>query len=325
MLLISGILSLIFGMILAYVLTRSITQPLEKAVKISEDVANGIITSSKNMAVGKDEVSQLLLSLGKMQNNLANTLGEINKGADMVASASSQIAAGNMDLSSRTEEQASALEETAATMEELTSVIKQNSMNSQEANKLALNASNQAQDGGIIVKNVVTKMKDIQDSSQKIVEIISVIDSIAFQTNILALNAAVEAARAGDQGKGFAVVANEVRSLARKSAESAKEIKGLIENSTNTVAEGNKLVQEAGVKMDDIVQSIKNVSHVISEISSANEEQSNGIDQINQAVLQMDTVTQQNAALVEEAAAAAQSLEEQGKQLNSLVRQFKIS
>lgn len=325
MLLISGILSLIFGMALAYVLTRSITKPLEKAVKISEDVANGIITSSKNTIVGRDEVSKLLLSLSKMQNNLAHTLSEINKGADMVASASSQIAAGNMDLSSRTEEQASALEETAATMEELTSVIKQNSMNSQEANKLALNASDQAQDGGVIVKNVVTKMKDIQDSSQKIVEIISVIDSIAFQTNILALNAAVEAARAGDQGKGFAVVANEVRSLARKSADSAKEIKALIETSTNTVAEGNKLVQEAGVKMDNIVQSIKNVSHVISEISSANEEQSNGIDQINQAVLQMDTVTQQNAALVEEAAAAAQSLEEQGKQLNSLVRTFKIS
>lgn len=323
-LILSGIFSFILGSIIAWILTKSITKPLNQALSITQKIAKGHINGTPYAQFSKDEIGLLLSSLNQMEINLSTTITEIRNGSEMVASASSQIAAGNLDLSSRTEEQASALEETAATMEELTSTVKLNASNSKEANKLALSASNQAQEGGQLVKEVVNKMKDIKDSSQKIVEIISVIDSIAFQTNILALNAAVEAARAGEQGRGFAVVASEVRNLSRRSADAAKEIKTLIETSSHNVNEGSHIVNSAGQKMNEIVNSIKNVSIIIADISAASIEQSSGIEQVNQAVVQMDNVTQQNAALVEQAAAAAQSLEEQGVHLSKVVSKFKL-
>ena len=259
-----------------------------------------------------------------MRDSLAKVIGEVRQGTDTIASASSQIAAGNMDLSSRTEGQASSLEETAAAMEQLTSTVQQNADNAHQANQLALSASSVAVKGGSVVAQVVGTMGAINASSRKIVDIIGVIDGIAFQTNILALNAAVEAARAGEQGRGFAVVAAEVRSLAQRSAAAAKEIKTLIGDSVDKVEEGSKQVQEAGQTMNEIVDSVKRVTDIMAQISVASQEQTSGIEQINQAITQMDQVTQQNAALVEEAAAAAASLQEQAGALTQVVSVFKL-
>ena len=267
----------------------------------------------------------LLDALGRMQDNLAKTVAQIRTGADTIATASSEIASGNLDLSSRTEEQASSLEETASSMEELTSTVKQNADNARQANQLAVSASDVAGRGGRVVSQVVDTMGEINTSSRKIVDIISVIDGIAFQTNILALNAAVEAARAGEQGRGFAVVAGEVRNLAQRSASAAKEIKSLIGDSVEKVDAGSKLVAEAGSTMDELVDGVKRVADIMAEITAASREQSDGIEQVNQAVTQMDQVTQQNAALVEEAAAAAESLQDQAKRLAQAVSVFRIS
>jgi methyl-accepting chemotaxis protein len=263
-------------------------------------------------------------ALKGMNANLAKVVGDVRAGTDTIATASSQIAAGNQNLSMRTEEQASSLEETAASMEELTSTVKQNADNARQANQLARTASEVAIKGGNVVNQVVDTMASINASSKKIVDIIGVIDGIAFQTNILALNAAVEAARAGEQGRGFAVVAAEVRNLAQRSAAAAKEIKGLIDDSVGKVDAGSALVGEAGKTMEEIVGSVKRVSDIIGEITAASQEQTSGIEQINQAITQMDQVTQQNAALVEEASAAAQSLQEQAGSLVEAVSVFRL-
>src|SRR5512147_2697308 len=260
-----------------------------------------------------------------MNDSLVRVVSQVRSGTDTVATASSQIAAGNLDLSSRTEEQASSLEETASSMEELTSTVRQNAENAKQANQLAISASDVAGKGGAVVSQVVTTMDAINEASRKIVDIISVIDGIAFQTNILALNAAVEAARAGEQGRGFAVVAGEVRNLAQRSAAAAKEIKTLIGDSVEKVEGGSKLVAQAGQTMEEIVTSIRRVTDIMSEITAASVEQSQGIEQVNTAITQMDEVTQQNAALVEEAAAAAEALEEQAQNLSAAVNVFKVA
>ncbi|WP_207309884.1 methyl-accepting chemotaxis protein [Variovorax paradoxus] len=272
----------------------------------------------------RDEIGVITRAVESMRAGLANVVGGVRTGTDAIATASGQIAAGNQDLSSRTEEQASSLEETAASMEELTSTVKQNADNARQANQLALSASEVAIKGGNVVGQVVDTMASINASSKKIVDIIGVIDGIAFQTNILALNAAVEAARAGEQGRGFAVVASEVRSLAQRSAAAAKEIKGLIDDSVGKVDVGSALVGEAGKTMEEIVSGVKRVADIIGEITAASQEQSTGIEQVNQAIAQMDQVTQQNAALVEEAAAAAQSMQEQAASLVSAVSVFRL-
>ncbi|MBP9871707.1 MAG: methyl-accepting chemotaxis protein, partial [Nitrosomonas sp.] len=266
-----------------------------------------------------------LQALKTMNENLQDLVGKVRMSTDQISTASGEIATGNSDLSQRTEEQASSLEETASSMEELTSTVKQNADNARQANQLASGASEIAAKGGTVVGQVVETMSSINESSKKIVDIISVIDGIAFQTNILALNAAVEAARAGEQGRGFAVVATEVRTLAQRSAAAAKEIKELINDSVNKVEDGTRLVDEAGSTMNEIVIAVKRVTDIMSEISAASQEQSSGIEQINQAVTQMDEVTQQNAALVEEAAAAAESMQEQAQALTQAVTRFKLS
>lgn len=304
-------------------LTKNLINALKEAVKVAETVAGGDLTY-QIVASSKDETGRLLGALKAMSDNLAKIVGQVRIGTDEIVTASSQIANGNLDLSSRTEEQASSLEETASSMEELTSTVQQNDANAQSANALAALASDAASKGGAVVSHVITTMSSIDASARKIEEIISVIDGIAFQTNILALNAAVEAARAGEQGRGFAVVAGEVRNLAHRSAAAAKEIKALITHSVEQVDAGNKLVSEAGAAMDNVVDSVKRVSTIIGEITMAGREQSSGIEQINQAISQMDAVTQQNAALVEEAAAAAASLQNQATTLSSLVSTFKV-
>ncbi|RII25437.1 MAG: methyl-accepting chemotaxis protein [Geobacter sp.] len=317
----------IIGIILAIgfgiFITRIITIPLQEAVHTAQLVADGDLTSRVEPKY-TDETGQMLLALKNMNANLVNIVGEVRNGADSIATATEQISAGNADLSQRTEEQASALEETASSMEELTSTVKQNADNAQQANQLAISASGVAVKGGDVINRVVHTMGSISDSSRKISDIIGVIDGIAFQTNILALNAAVEAARAGEQGRGFAVVAAEVRSLAQRSASAAKEIKALIEDSVRKVEDGSKLVEEAGHTTQEIVTSIKRVTDIMAEISAASLEQSSGIEQVNTAITQMDDVTQQNAALVEEAAAAAESLEDQARQLVHAVTRFKL-
>ncbi|MBC3926895.1 methyl-accepting chemotaxis protein [Undibacterium sp. CY21W] len=304
-------------------LARNISSSLNSAIDIAERVAAGDLTQVIEVK-GTDEVAKLMISLKNMSSSLEHICTEIRHSTDSIATASGEIASGNMDLSSRTEQQAGALEETASSMEELTSTVKQNSDNARQANVLASTATTLAVEGGNVVGQVVHTMGEINESARKIVDIISVIDGIAFQTNILALNAAVEAARAGEQGRGFAVVASEVRNLAQRSASAAKEIKALIDNSVEKVDAGSRLVDKAGNTMSEIVTGIHKVSDVVSEISSASSEQSAGIEQINQAVVHMDETTQQNAALVEEAAAAASALQDQAEKLTELVSFFKL-
>ncbi|MBT2337262.1 MCP four helix bundle domain-containing protein [Variovorax paradoxus] len=318
-----AVAALLLGAVLAWLLTRSITRPLNEAVRVAQTVAGGDLTSRIESS-SRDETGQLMDALKNMNASLAQVVGGVRHGTDAIATASGQIAAGNQDLSSRTEEQASSLEQTAASMEELTSTVKQNADNARQANQLALSASEVAVKGGNVVGQVVDTMASINASSKKIVDIIGVIDGIAFQTNILALNAAVEAARAGEQGRGFAVVASEVRSLAQRSGAAAKEIKGLIDDSVGKVDAGSALVGEAGRTMQEIVGSVKRVTDIIGEITAASQEQSTGIEQVNQAIAQMDQVTQQNAALVEEAAAAAQSMQEQAASLVQAVSVFRL-
>jgi methyl-accepting chemotaxis protein len=269
-------------------------------------------------------MGRLMEGLQKMQTRLTATVAKVREGSISIGTATTQIAAGNLDLSSRTEQQAASLEETASSMEELTSTVKQNADNARQANQLAISASDVAVRGGSVVTEVVTTMASIDESAKRIVDIIGVIDGIAFQTNILALNAAVEAARAGEQGRGFAVVASEVRSLAQRSANAAKEIKTLIDDSVDKVGAGSKLVAQAGQTMTEVVDSVKHVTDIMSEILAASQEQSAGIEQVNTAIVQMDQVTQQNAALVEEAAAAAASLKEQAANLSATVSVFKV-
>ena len=316
--------AILFGAFVAWAITRSITVPLNEAVRIAQTVASGDLSS--NIVVhSKDETGRLLQALKDMNANLQKIVSEVRTGTDTIATASSEIASGNLDLSSRTEQQASSLEETASSMEELTSTVQQNADNARQANSLAMTASEVARKGGSVVAEVVDTMGSINESSRKIVDIIAVIDGIAFQTNILALNAAVEAARAGEQGRGFAVVASEVRSLAQRSAAAAKEIKTLIGDSVEKVGVGAKLVDQAGATMSEIVESVRRVTDIMGEISAASQEQTAGIEQINQAITQMDEVTQQNAALVEQAAAAAESLQDQATNLSQIVSVFKLS
>ena len=304
-------------------LARSITGPLNEAVAIARTVASGDLSSDIEVR-GKDEISTLLTSLKDMHDSLADIVGKVRTGTDAIAQASSEIAHGNQDLSMRTEEQASSLEETASAMEQLTTTVKQNGANAGQASTLAGAASAVALRGGATVADVIQTMGSINDSSRKIVDIIGVIDGIAFQTNILALNAAVEAARAGEQGRGFAVVAAEVRNLAQRSAAAAKEIKTLIGDSVERVDAGSKLVGQAGSTMDEVVASVQRVNSIIADIATASGEQNTGIDQINDAIAQMDVVTQQNAALVEQAAAAAEAMKHQAASLKHAVSIFKI-
>lgn len=316
--------ALILGALLAYLITRSITGPIREAVAVARTVAGGDLTSRIQVR-SKDETGELLSALRNMNDSLVGIVSQVRAGAQSIALASRQIAAGNEDLSARTEEQASSLTETAASMEQLTSTVKQNADNAQRVHALALDANTIATEGGNVVGQVVGSMQAIHQSSDKIVDIISVIDSIAFQTNILALNAAVEAARAGEQGRGFAVVASEVRALAQRSASAAREIKELIENSAGMIDAGGKQAQVAGESMKGIVDGIERVTTIISEITTASLEQTGGIEQVNEAIIQMDEVTQQNAALVQEAAAASQSLQDQAAELADVVSVFRVS
>jgi len=309
---------------LGFWITRLITRPMASALRAAEGIAQGDLTHNLDVE-GQDETAQLLHAMEAMRTSLSTVVSKVRHGSESVATASAEIAQGNHDLSSRTEQQASALEQTAASMEELGSTVKDNAESSRQANQLAANASTVAQQGGDVVSQVVETMKGINESSRKISDIISVIDGIAFQTNILALNAAVEAARAGEQGRGFAVVASEVRSLAQRSAEAAKEIKNLINASVERVEQGTALVDKAGVTMTEVVSSIKRVTDIMGEISSASQEQASGVAQVGEAVQHMDTATQQNAALVEQMAAAASSLKSQSQELVEVVSTFKLA
>ncbi|RQO38768.1 hypothetical protein DBR37_00320 [Herminiimonas sp. KBW02] len=324
---IAAIGGVLFGLIVvaiaAFFLIRAIMQPLTEMLGHFSAISSGDLTSRIEVK-SRNEMGVLMSGLEVMQKSLIETVFNVRQGSTAIGVATQQIAAGNLDLSSRTEEQASSLEETASSMEELTSTVKQNADNARQANQLAASASTVAEKGGVVVSQVVDTMEDINASAKKIVDIIGVIDGIAFQTNILALNAAVEAARAGEQGRGFAVVASEVRNLAQRSAAAAKEIKTLIGDSVDKVEIGSKLVAEAGVTMKEVVQGVQQVTDIMSEITAASQEQSAGIEQVNQAISQMDQVTQQNAALVEEAAAAAESLNEQAGKLAEAVSVFKL-
>ncbi|HVL07872.1 MAG TPA: methyl-accepting chemotaxis protein [Burkholderiaceae bacterium] len=320
---------LAFGLVVSIIssifLLRAIGRPLDAAIGHFDKIAAGDLTTHIVIEAGpRTEMGRLLGALSRTQQSLAGIVEQVRDGTASIGVATQQIVAGNTDLSQRTEEQASSLEETASSMEELTSIVRQNADNARQASTLAASASGIATKGGDVVQQVVGTMADINDSSRKIVDIIGVIEGIAFQTNILALNAAVEAARAGEQGRGFAVVAGEVRSLAQRSAEAAKEIKALITDSVSRVENGSELVDQAGRTMGEIVEAVKRVADIMGEISAASEEQSSGIEQVNQAVSQMDEVTQQNAALVEEAAAAAESLEEQAQRLTEVVSVFRV-
>ncbi|MEC5163661.1 MULTISPECIES: methyl-accepting chemotaxis protein [unclassified Janthinobacterium] len=319
-----GLLTALLAALVAYWLGRNISGPLRTAIDLAKRVAHGDLTAQVVVS-SRDETGELMQALKDMNESLVKIVGEVRGGTDTIATASGQIASGNLDLSSRTEQQASSLEETASSMEELTSTVQQNAESARQASDLAHSASEVAVRGGAVVGRVVETMGSINSSSRKIVDIIGVIDGIAFQTNILALNAAVEAARAGEQGRGFAVVASEVRNLAQRSAGAAKEIKTLIDDSVEQVDIGTRLVDQAGTTMRDIVASVQRVSDIVNQISSASDEQRTGIEQVNQAIVQMDQVTQQNAALVEQAAAAAASMQDQAASLATAVSVFKTN
>ena len=313
---------LAIGVAAAWLITRSVVAPLHAAIHEAEEVGRGDL-SREIRASGHDETAQLAHALAGMQQALRGLVGSVRQNADGVATASSEIATGNNDLSARTEAQASALEETAASMEELSATVRQNADNAAQADQLAQDASQVAQQGGAVVGEAVERMRGIEESSRKIGDIIGTIDAIAFQTNILALNAAVEAARAGEQGRGFAVVASEVRMLAQRSAEAAREIKGLIGDSVERIGQGAALVNRAGETMEQVVTAIGRVAGIVREISAASREQSAGVVQVGEAITQMDQATQQNAALVEESAAAAESLRQQADELVRLVSTFR--
>lgn len=318
-----GVLALLAGGVLAWLLTRSITRPIAAASALASVVAQGDL--SRNIQVeGRDEVSRLMAALARMTHSLSNVVGQVQQAADNIQVASDEVATGNLDLSHRTEQAAANLQQAASAMEALTGTVGQSATSARQANQLASSAAEAAARGGAVVSQVVTTMQEINASSKKIADIIRVIDGIAFQTNILALNAAVEAARAGEQGRGFAVVASEVRSLAGRSAEAAKEIKALIGASVARVEVGSRLVDEAGLTMQDIVGSVQRVSDIIGEITAAAVAQSEGIGQVNYSVLELDRMTQQNAALVEQSAAAAESLREQAQRLSQLVDTFTL-
>lgn len=321
---IAALITLLLGLLISWFISRQITTPLGNTLSMAEKIATGDLTMSIN-TTRKDELGQLMSAMSKMNDNLHNMIDDIRVGVSQISNASSEIVAGNTDLSSRTEQQAAAVEQTAASMEQLTATVKQNADNAHHANKLAISASQTAKQGGEQVNNVVQTMTAIESSSKRIAEITSVINSIAFQTNILALNAAVEAARAGEQGRGFAVVASEVRSLAQRSSQAAKEIEGLISESVTQVSRGATLVGNAGKTMNDIVTSITQVHDIMGEIATASDEQSRGISQVSQAIVEMDSTTQQNAALVEQSSAAADSLEEQARLLKQAVSVFRLA
>ncbi len=313
----------VISLLVAFLATRSITRPLNQAVRVAQRVADGDLTSDI-VPTSTDETGQMMEALKFMNDSLIRIVAEVRTGTVSIAEASSEIASGNLDLSSRTEQQASSLGQTSRSMHELTSTVQQNADNARQANQLAAKASEVAVRGGSVVSNVIDTMGSITASSKKIVDIIGVIDGIAFQTNILALNAAVEAARAGEQGRGFAVVAAEVRNLAQRSAAAAKEIKALIGDSVSKVREGSTLVEQAGVTMEEVVASVRRVTDIMGEITSASQEQSAGIAQVNATILEMDETTQQNASLVEEAAAAAASMQDQAANLARVVSVFKL-
>ncbi len=321
-----GLLVLCFAGVMAWSLTTSITRPLTVALEATSRVAQGDLMSDiqQGRPNSREETQRLLAGLLEMRNGLARMVSEVRTGADNISTGANEIASGNADLSQRTETQASNLQQTAASMEQLSATVKNNAETARQANQMASSASAAASNGGVVVGQVVATMEDITTASRKIADIIGVIDGIAFQTNILALNAAVEAARAGEQGRGFAVVASEVRSLAGRSAEAAKEIKGLIGASVEKIETGSRLVGAAGDSMNDIVAQVKRVADLIGEISASAHEQTSGIQQINQAIVQLDNVTQQNAALVEEAAAAADSLNQQAVHMVEVVSSFKL-
>lgn len=319
-----SLVAVLCGVLLAWFITNGITKPINVAVGVAQAVAAGDLTS-RITNTAKDETGVLLDALSEMNASLMKIVTEVRHGTDAISVSSTEIADGNMDLSARTEDQASSLEETASSMEEMTATVRQNADNASQGNKLAELAKEAASKGGAVIAGVVATMEGINQSSNKISEIVSVIDGIAFQTNILALNAAVEAARAGEQGRGFAVVASEVRNLAQRSASAAKEIKAMIEDSVNKVDAGSRLVDEAGQTMNEVVVSVSRVTNIMSEITNASREQSAGIEQINQAIITMDNVTQQNAALVEQSAAASQSMQDQSLHLASLVSTFVLS
>jgi methyl-accepting chemotaxis protein len=311
------------GIAAAVAIARSITNPLKRAVQVAGTVAAGDLTTSIDTS-GHDEIGDLMRALDDMNQALRKIVSQVQGGTRAISAAAHEIATGNQDLSVRTERQAGSLEETAASVEQLTSTVKQNAENAQQANQMVLSASDMAEKGGGVVAQVIETMGSINESARKIVDIIGVIDGIAFQTNILALNAAVEAARAGEQGRGFAVVAAEVRNLAHRSAGAAKEIKELIGDSVDKIKTGSELVDKAGATMDEVVASVQRVTAIIGEISAASHEQSTGIEQVNLAIAEMDNTTQQNAALVEQSAAAAESMQHQAAALDDTVGTFKL-